>query len=91
MIKRENLPEGWWLEKGDPSVGIFGDQWIHDYCLVLQGPGNDETQGVEETTKQVADADRHGMAVVTYSLNCKDCGQQTVFDNEEFVGVPEAA
>jgi hypothetical protein len=91
MIKRENVPDGWWFDAADPSVGIMSGQWIHDDCPTLQGPGNGQTLGVEETTTSVGGADQHGMATVTYLLDCKDCGNGVTFDNDEFVGLDDAA
>lgn len=82
-------PEGWFLDRGDPSVGIFGEEWVHEDCPIVQGPGNGETKGSDHESKQITRPDYHGMSQFSHILTCKDCGEQVVFDTEEFLGVEE--
>lgn len=82
-------PQGWFYEAGDPSVGIFGGEWVHEDCTVLQGPGSDEAKGVDDTERQVDEPNYNGVAQVAHLLTCKDCGQEVVFEVDELVGVPE--
>ena len=85
-MKYKNLPEGWSYEGPDPSVGIFGEEWFHDDCKMVNGPGNAECQGV--TVNEIQGLpDDHGLAVVSRQLCCVDCGEKVSFVFVEFVGV----
>lgn len=33
-MAHNGLPQGWSYEPGDPSVGIFGDAFIHEDCAL---------------------------------------------------------
>lgn len=83
------MSEGWYWDKGDPSVGIFGDQWVHEDCNVLAGPGYGDVQGVEDDGKQIGDVASDGTVVMLHHLKCKDCREETFVESVEFVGVEE--
>lgn len=89
-----NTPEGWGYEGPDESVGIFGEQWTHEDCEVLTGPGHDEYKGVEMSETQIGkwgSVDSNGMAMFVRTLKCNDCGQKVSFNTVEFMGLDEEA
>lgn len=86
--KYKDKPEGWSFEGPDPSVGIFGEEWTHEDCEVLTGPGNDECKGVTVNEIQ-GKPDNHGLALVNRQLVCVDCGEKASFTYVEYVGVDE--
>jgi len=91
-MKAKDMPnEDWGYEGPDESVGIFGEEFIHEGCTMVVGPGNDEILGVEHYEEQLGVPDHTGVVEVGHRLTCKDCGAWTIFQTKEFVGVEEAA
>ena len=88
MLK--NIPDGWSYEGPDPTVGIFGEQWIHEDCTSLAGPGDGEMLGVDKTENQTSEIDAHGMAEVVHHLVCQDCAETATFATQEYFGVEES-
>lgn len=72
MIKKD-LPPGWSYEDGDPGVGIFGGEFVHEDCTTLAGPGY-ELRGVKQS---------EGL------LTCEDCGQKVAYEDPDFIGEPD--
>jgi len=84
------IPEGWSVECGDPSVGIFGETWTHEDCTAVQGPGNGDLLGVDHFERKLGRPDDKGMAAFRHTLLCEDCGALAFFDVLESVGLEEA-
>jgi len=67
-MSKKSLPPGWSYEGPDPSVGIFGEEFVHEDCPTLAGPGY-EMIGVTQTE---------------HSLSCNDCGKVVAYSDPEF-------
>lgn len=77
------IPKGWYLERGDPSVGIFGHEWVHEDCNVVAGPGNGDLEGCSEIDQRIGDPDERGLVLISTTVNCHDCGAGIWFEHEE--------
>lgn len=77
------IPAGWSYDKGDPSAGIFGDQWVHEDCTALAGPGHGELEGCSEIDQRIGDPDEHGLVLISTTVNCHDCGAGIWFEHKE--------
>jgi hypothetical protein len=67
---------GWSYEGPDPSVGIFGDTFVHEKCTVEYDLGVEATE-----TLGFRDGDYVQYEV---QLQCKDCGQEASFPMRDY-------
>lgn len=73
----------WSVEPADPSVGIFGDTWVHEACPKEYDEGCEITStlsGRHVTSSGAVYADEH------CTLTCLDCGVVTEFSDQTFIG-----
>lgn len=71
-MSKQETPEGWVYEAPDPSVGIFGEGWIHDACPAEDEHGNADLNMAECKPISEERIDDHTVRV-TYRLTCIDC------------------
>lgn len=76
------IDEHWTFEPADPSVGIFGEGWIHEICPV------EYDQGVTTESRLSGRKVRAGVVYAdeTHTLTCNDCGATTQFTDEALMG-----
>ena len=78
----------WVFETGDPSVGIFGDYWIHEACPVPEPEVGDipEVEVTEIASERVDDQTVRRL----FKLHCPACGQSTEATSDEWDPTDEA-
>lgn len=81
-MTNRTIPEGWSYDEGDPSVGIFGHQWVHEACeLEDDDPEVRESQWGSRLYSGEAGS---RTALVTLSLTCMVCGEQALAQRLEW-------
>lgn len=78
-------PEGWSYEVGDPSVGIFGEGWVHEACPVEAPDPDHEPDQVVLSTERIDDQTVRYL----YRLTCYDCGATAEVAENEWEPTPE--
>lgn len=73
------MNRGFTFDAGDPSVGLFGHEWLHEECPAPDGP--DE----EVIEQELATVRIDGMTIRTYwLLTCADCAQQVIVSEDDW-------
>lgn len=74
--------KNWSVDLADPSVGIFGDTFIHESCKKVY----DQGCTLESTLIELPDTKTTGYAKEKFTVTCLDCGKSTKFTDRTFVG-----
>lgn len=79
---------GFEFDPGDPSVGMFGDAWIHEACPVWGRRSVDLENEVDERILAVT---RTGPMTerTWYLLTCRDCAQQVIVHRDDYAPTEE--
>jgi hypothetical protein len=77
------IARGFYFDAGDPSVGIFGEEWVHGDCA-LEGDG-------ESFDRRLATTRVNSVTVRDWFLvTCCDCGTQALVSRDDYDPTPEA-
>jgi hypothetical protein len=76
-------PKGWSVDLADPSVGLYGDVWVHEECDLAS---TEEEYEVTETYEQ--DDQGNGVVHVFLTLTCPCGASTTVQAQSEFYDKP---
>jgi len=81
-VTNRTIPEGWSYEEGDPSVGIFGGQWIHEAC---EWPNDEPPEVYSRAWSAILSGSGSSRTVlVTTILDCSGCGEEAFITEEDW-------
>lgn len=86
------LQRGFMFDPGDPSVGIFGSEWMHEECPAWAANVTDHPDEPGEVIEQeLATVRLNDMTIRTYwLLTCTDCVQQVIVSADDWSPTEEA-
>jgi hypothetical protein len=81
-MSSKGIPEGWSIQRCDPTAGEYGEVFVHEACDGMVDAGT-------SYTRTALDESPNGLAVAHYHVLCEDCGVEVDIDRIEYVGLPE--
>jgi len=81
------VPKGWVYEGPDPSVGIFGEEFIHNDCPSME-VGTCDPLTAEASAEIKGEGDRR-VLITNLQLVCSQCGTTAVAVREDWIGPEE--